>query len=348
VKALTVIPGVAGSVEVRDIPEPAEPGPVQVRGLEVGVCGTDREIVAGEFGVAPPGEEYLVLGHESLGRVTADASGTFAPGDLVVGIVRHPDPQPCANCAVGEWDMCRNGDYTEHGIKGLPGFARERYRLDPAFAVRLDPDVESIGVLLEPASVVAKAWEHLERIGARAHFEPRTALVTGAGPVGLLAALLGVLRGLDVHVLDRNTTGPKPQLVADLGATHHGPSVDTVPEEVDVVLECTGAPTVVFDSIYRLGPGGVGALTGVSSMGRTLEIDAGGMNRELVLENNAVFGSVNANRRHYEQAADALAKADRSWLERLITRRLPLHRADEALHTEENDVKVVIEIGEAD
>ena len=152
-----------------------------------------------------------MLGHESLGRVLeAPAESGLARGDLVVGIVREPDPVPCPNCAAGEWDMCRNGRYTEHGIRGLHGFGSERFRVEPGHAVKLDPRLGDVGVLLEPASVLAKAWEHVERIGRRAVWEPWRVLVTGAGPIGLLAAMMGVQRGLDVHVLDVVTEGPKP------------------------------------------------------------------------------------------------------------------------------------------
>ncbi len=132
-RALTVLPGVAGSGDVTELPEPdPSEGLVLVETLAIGVCGTDREILAGEYGEAPPGAERLVLGHESIGRVLEAPDGVgVQPGDLVVGIVRRPDPVPCSNCAVGEWDMCRNGQYTEHGIKALHGFARQRYRADP-------------------------------------------------------------------------------------------------------------------------------------------------------------------------------------------------------------------------
>ena len=162
-----------------------------VRALALGICGTDREIVEGKYGTAPPGRSRLVLGHESLGRVQeSPADSGFAAGDLVVGVVRQPDPVPCVNCAAGEWDMCRNGRYTEHGIKERDGFGAELWRIDPAFAIKIDPTLGHLGVLLEPASVVAKAWEHAERIGRRAVWEPRRVLVTGAGPIGLLAGAL--------------------------------------------------------------------------------------------------------------------------------------------------------------
>jgi threonine dehydrogenase-like Zn-dependent dehydrogenase len=346
VKALTVVPLKANSGELTDMAEPPESdGPVLVETIAIGVCGTDLEICSGAYGWAPPGEPRLVLGHESLGRVLeAPAGGDLAKGDLVVGIVRRPDPVPCSNCAVLEWDFCRNGQYTERGIKEHHGYCSERYRNTPDFTIKVDQSLGLLGVLLEPTSVVAKAWEQADRAGARAHWDPRTVLVTGAGPIGLLAALIGMQRGLDVHVLDQVTTGVKPDLVRDLGATYHtGVVADAVPSP-DVIVECTGVPSLVFDAMSSVGPGGVVVLTGVSSGGHTIEVDEGMLNRSMVLENVAVVGSVNANRRHYEAAADALAAADRSWLERLVTRRVPLEQWREALTRAPDDVKVVIEV----
>ncbi|MEO6807740.1 MAG: glucose 1-dehydrogenase [Isosphaeraceae bacterium] len=345
-RALTVIPGQAGSARLDEVAEPPEEdGPVLVQVLAVGVCGTDLEIVQGHYGWPPPGKDRLILGHESLGRVLeAPDNGDLTIGDLVVGIVRRPDPVPCSNCAVGEWDMCRNGQYTERGIKQLDGYASERYRIDPRYAVRVDPKLAKVGVLLEPASVLAKAWEQIERIGRRATWTPKRVLVTGAGPIGLLAALMGVQRGLEVHVLDRVTDGPKPALVHDLGASYHTGSVKDLGVEFDVAIECTGVGPLVFDVMSQTAPDGIVCLTGVSSGGRTVPIDLGLLNRTLVLENDVVFGSVNANRRHYEAAAVALAKADHSWLERLITRRIPLERWAEALDRQPGDVKSIIEL----
>ena len=190
-RALAVTPGKEQSLRLLTVPDPApQEGPVLVEALAVGLCGTDTEIVAAEYGQAPPGHDHLVLGHENLGRVleAPDGSG-LAEGDLVVGIVRRPDPEPCEACAAREWDMCLNGGYTEHGIKGVDGFARERWRAEPKAIVKLDPALSDVGVLLEPTTIVAKAWEQIGRIGQRAFFSPRTAVVTGAGPVGLLAAL---------------------------------------------------------------------------------------------------------------------------------------------------------------
>jgi threonine dehydrogenase-like Zn-dependent dehydrogenase len=348
VRALTVIPGKPDSLDVAQVPDP-EPGPSEllVRGLALGVCGTDREIAAGEYGWAPPGRQRLVLGHESLGRVLSAPPGApFAAGDLVVGIVRRPDPAPCGACARGEFDMCRTGQYTERGIKQIDGYGSQRWTVEADYAVRLDPRLEAVGVLLEPASVVAKAWEHIERIGARAWFEPRRVLVTGAGPIGLLAALLAVQRGLEVHVLDRVEGGLKPQLVQALGATYHTGDVEAVTARTglpDVVVEATGAPGLVLDVMRFNAAAGIVCLTGVSPTGRPVTVDAGRLTRDAVLENDVVFGSVNANRRHYALAAEALAAADVSWLERLITRRVALERAHEAFDGAD-DVKAVIDL----
>jgi glucose 1-dehydrogenase len=288
-----------------------------------------------------------VLGHESLGRVREAPSGSgFAEGELVVGVVRRPDPEPCPACARGEFDMCRNGGYRERGIKELDGYGSERWTVEVDYAVKLDPGLERVGVLMEPTTILAKAWEHIDRIGGRAYFEPRRVLVTGAGPIGLLGALVGAQRGLDVHVLDRVSDGPKPELVERLGAVYHTGSIAEVTEraEPDIVIEATGVGRLVFDSIEHNAPAGIVCLTGVSPAGRPLEVDAGAINRELVLENDVVFGSVNANLRHYRLAAEVLARADRSWLESLITRRVPLERFHEALERGDDDVKVVIEL----
>jgi threonine dehydrogenase-like Zn-dependent dehydrogenase len=241
--------------------------------------------------------------------------------------------------------MCRNGRYTERGIKGLDGFAAERYRLEPAFAVPVPRELGALGVLVEPASVLAKAWEQIERIGARTRWTPCRVLVTGAGPIGLLAALFARQRNLEVHVLDHHTEGPKPRLVEALGAKYYAGRVADVPPP-DVVLECTGAGPLVFEVMDAVAPDGIVCLTGVSSGTRAIPVVMETLNKTLVLENNVVFGTVNANMRHYRGAVEALARADRSWLSALITRRVPLARWADALKRGPLDVKPVIELAE--
>jgi threonine dehydrogenase-like Zn-dependent dehydrogenase len=345
-----VAPGIGNSARLEDVsePDPAD-GAVLVRTVALGVCRTDREIISGEYGTAPPGQKRLILGHESLGRVeTAPPESGLVPGDLVVGIVRRPDPVPCCACAAGEWDMCRNGRYTERGIKERHGYGAEHFRIEPEFVIKLDPALGLLGVLLEPASILAKAWDHVERIGGRFKaWQPHTLLVTGAGPIGLLAALMGAQRGLEVHLFDCDWTGLKPELARTLGGIQHS-GLDSTLERLrpDIVMECTGAPSVTGELLGRTASGGIICLLGVSAPGHKITVDMGMVNRTLVLDNEVVFGSVNANRAHYEIAAQALADADQDWLRRLITRRVPLDRWSEALEHRPGDIKAIIDFSQ--
>ena len=344
-KAITVEPKKPGTARWEDVPEPdPRDGSVLVEAVAVGVCGTDVEIVEGKYGWAPPGKTRLVLGHESLGRVIdpGPTSG-FKKGDLVVGIVRRPDPVPCPNCAVGEWDMCRNGQYTERGIKQIDGYMSERWRIEPEYAMKVDPALGILGVLLEPTTVVTKAWEMVKVVGQRSFWEPQNVLVTGAGPIGLLAALVGVQQGLDVHVLDRVESGPKVDLVKALGATYHSTPVSKVDFEPDIIVECTGVGQVVAESILKVGAGGIVCLTGVGSGGAAAGSAIADVAAGAVLRNNVIVGSVNANKRHWYKAGAALARADRKWLAGLITRMERPENFAKALERKPDDIKVVIQ-----
>ena len=343
-RVLTVVPGSPDTAAVEERPDPpVEEGSVLVDGLLMGVCGTDVEIATAGYGVPPAGRRELVLGHESLGRVreAPDASG-FAAGDLVAGVVRRPDG--CAACREDQWDMCLDGGYVERGIKGADGYGATAWRADPRFLVRLDPALGDTGVLLEPTSVVAKAWEQVDRIGARAYWAPKTALVTGAGPIGLLAALLATQRGLDVTVVDLAETGLKPDLVRALGATYSSKKVEELGRRFDVIVECTGVGALVYDCLDQVSPNGILALTGISAARASMSTSFAAINKELVLTNEVVFGSVNAGARHYAQAAAAVAAADKAWLDRLVTRRVPMAEWSTALTRQPDDVKVVIDL----
>jgi threonine dehydrogenase-like Zn-dependent dehydrogenase len=242
--------------------------------------------------------------------------------------------------------MCRNGQYTERGIKEIDGFMSERWRIEPEYAIKIDRSLGLMGVLLEPTTVVTKAWEQVLAVGHRAFWTPRTVLVTGAGPIGLLAALVGRLQGLDVHVLDRVESGAKPDLVRALGATYHSGTIADVGFEPDVIVECTGVGQVIHDSIRGIASGGVVCLTGVGAGGTTVGLAAADLAAAVVLKNNVIVGSVNANKRHWYRAGEALAHADRGWLERLITRREPPEAFMRALQRESDDVKVVIQFAQ--
>ncbi len=344
-KAITIAPGHAQSIALTEVDEPpAAPNTVLVKTHAIGICGTDIELISGSYGWAPPGRDRLVIGHESLGEIVeAPAGSGFAVGDLVVGIVRRPDPVPCSSCAVGQWDMCRNGQYTERGIKQIDGFASERFRCEADFTIKLDPGLGIAGVLLEPTSVVAKAWDQVERIGARGAYAAKTVLITGAGPVGLLAAMIGQQKGLEVHVLDLPQSGIKPELVAALGGTFHSGSIKSLPFQPDIIIECTGVAGVILEVMGSTASSGIICLAGVSDAGHSVSLDIGALNRKMVLENDVVFGSVNANRAHWELAAKALAKADLSWLMRLLTRRVALDHWANAYQRQPGDVKTVLD-----
>jgi threonine dehydrogenase-like Zn-dependent dehydrogenase len=343
-RAITVEPGVPGSLRLEEFrAPPVERGAVLIRAVALGVCGTDRDIIAGKYGAAPSGHKRLIIGHESLGRIEEAPIGSgLDVGQLVMGVVRHPDPVPCPSCAAGEWDMCRNGRFTEHGIKSLDGFGSELYRLDPEFVIPLDESLGLMGVLVEPTSVVAKAWQQIDRIGQRSTWKPKRVLITGAGPVGLLGCLLATQRGLDVHVYDRVTSGAKPALVQALGATYHSEGLQPLPRDFDVVLECTAVSAVIVEVVKHSAPDGIVCLLGVSAAGDEQEIDIGRLNLDIVLGNRVIFGSVNANRTHYQDASTALAKADRGWLEGVVNRRVPLSDWQSAFDRHDGDVKTVV------
>jgi threonine dehydrogenase-like Zn-dependent dehydrogenase len=213
--------------------------------------------------------------------------------------------------------------------------------------MKIDPSLGLLGVLLEPATVVTKAWEQVVAVGQRAFWEPRTMLVTGAGPIGLLAALLGKQHGMEIHVLDRVESGLKPELVRELGATYHSGSARDIGFEPDVIVECTGVGQVIADAIRTVGAGGVVCLTGVGSGGRTGNIPTADTAANIVLRNNVIVGSVNANKRHWYKAAEALGRADRKWLGRLITRSEKPENFKQALERQPDDIKVIIQFSQA-
>ena len=347
-KAITVEPMKAGSARYEEFPEPdVSQGSVLVEAIAAGVCGTDAEIVTGLYGWAPPGAQRLVLGHESLGRVIDPGmSKSLKQGDLVVGIVRRPDPVPCPSCAVGEWDMCSNGQYTERGIKEIHGFMSQHWRSEPEYLIKVDPSLGMLGVLLEPMTVITKALEQVAMAGQRSYWEPKTALVTGAGPIGLLAALRLKANNLDVYVLDRAETGPKPALVRDLGGKYRSGSVLDLDIDPDIIVECTGVGAVIAASIQKLASGGILCLTGIGAGGSALGSIADTA-KAMVLKNNLIVGSVNANKRHWYRAGENSARSDRQWLSRLITRREKPEDFQKALERQPGDVKVIIQFSEA-
>lgn len=342
-KAVVVTPKQAGTGRVQEVPTP-EPSADQalVQVIEVGVCGTDLEILHGLYGEPPPGDDYLVIGHENFGKVvSAPADSGLEPGDHVVSIVRRPDPVPCPQCAAGEFDMCSNGRYTERGIKGLHGFMSEYYTEIPKYLVKLPNSLADIGVLIEPLTVVEKGVIQAEEIQRRMTWTPHEAVVTGAGPIGLMATLLLRSRGYDVYTLDLvERDSLRAKMVEACGATYVKGDEESLKDlctrigGIDLIVEATAVAQIVFDAIDAIGPNGVVCLTGVSAGSRSLEIPADKLNLEMVLDNKVVFGTVNANRRYFEAAVEDMQTFEKTWpglCAQMITRRVPFANFEEAL-----------------
>src|SRR5262249_23782220 len=222
-----------------------------------------------------------------------------------------------------------------------------RWRIEPDYAIKVDPSLGLLGVLLEPTTVVAKAWEQVVAIGQRVYWEPRTVLVTGAGPIGLLAAPICVQHRLEFDGLGPATGVPKPELVSALGATYHATAIADIGFAPDVIMECTGVGSVISDSIAHVGSGGIVCLTGVGTGGSAGKVPTADAAAAAVLKNNVVVGSGNANKRHWYKGSQALARADRSWLSRMITRRERPGNFDRAIQRNADDIKVVIQFKEA-
>ncbi len=338
-QALVTEPGVAGSARIEDVAEPAVSGAVLVRVVEVGVCGTDREIVAGHFGVAPAHRAALVLGHELLGVVASDGYG-FTRGDLVAATVRRSCGH-CAACAAGAPDSCLTGDYTERGITSLDGFASELVAELPEHLVPVPARLAAIGVLAEPAAVSARAVRHARAVGDRQPWRPARALVLGNGAIGMLSALLLRLDGLEVWVSGLAPAGSEPAaLVGGLGARYvqaQPGAVAAVAGDVggfDIVLEATGDAEVTASTLGLLGRSGVAVILGIDGRPRDVTIDGRVITVDLVLGNRALIGSVNAHAEDWRAAVDAL---DTAWdrfgdvVEQFVGLRVPADRFEEAL-----------------
>jgi threonine dehydrogenase-like Zn-dependent dehydrogenase len=352
VRALTVVPGRAGSGAVRVVPDPAPAdGEVLVDVVRVGLCGTDAEIERGEYGRAPDGADVLVIGHESFGRVARDA-GPFKAGTPVVASVRRPDG--CPNCHSGEQDMCLWGGFRERGVKSIHGFCAEQFAERPEYLFAVPEAIAEVAVLLEPLTITEKGWRHLVVAQKRMTvWEPRTALVAGGGPVGILAATKLRLQGLDVTVVERQHKPEKEALLARIGAGYAATSVTplaTIAERskrIDVVIEATGNSAVAFECLRLVGANGAVILTSVTGAMRSLEVPADVINQKLVLDNVLVLGTVNAKSDDFRQGIVDLSDAERRWpgfLGALITRRVPLADAARALPHDASQIKTVVEI----
>jgi threonine dehydrogenase-like Zn-dependent dehydrogenase len=329
VQALVTRPGSAGSTHVADVPEATGDG-VLVRVLEVGVCGTDREISHGLFGVAPDDDSELVLGHEALGVVERDGHG-FTRGDLVTATVRR-SCRHCLACSEGFPDSCLTGDYVERGITRLNGFACELVVEDPAQLVPIPRSLGRLGVLAEPASICERALRHARAIGNRQPWELQRALVLGAGAIGMLSTYLLRLSGLEVWTASLE---PSNDLVTASGA-HYVSLPQTPLSELggfDLVIEAAGNAQLMADTLGHLRRSGVACLLGIDPRVQQVKLDGRTLALDTILENRVLFGSVNAAREDWFAAVADLDRARERWpdeLEQFVGLRVPLDRFEDA------------------
>jgi glucose 1-dehydrogenase len=337
-KAIAVFPGKAGSVHLAELPKPnvkdiPSGRGVLVKVLRVGVDGTDKEINAAEYGAAPQGYDFLVLGHESFGRIETVGPNvtSFAPGEYVVATVRRPGTSIYDR--IGMPDMTTDDTYYERGISLRHGFLTEYYVEDAEFLVKLPSALKEVGVLLEPCTVVEKGIIQAFEIQRRLRvWQPRKAAVMGTGTIGLLATLILRLRGIEVTAFSRT---PKPYLNADLIESLGARYVCTEQESIlkggerygpfDLIFEGTGASPVVFDSMQVLAKNGVLVLSSVTGGDKHIEVPADKINLSFVLGNKVMVGTVNASKEAFEQGVRDFVQAEAAypgWLKQLLTDRV--------------------------
>jgi glucose 1-dehydrogenase len=331
VQALVTQPGQTHTTHIEDVPAvEAREGEVLVRTLEVGVCGTDREISEGLFGVAPEGEQLLVLGHEALAVVERDGYG-FTRGELVTATVRRSCGH-CMACAEGSPDSCLSGDYSERGITRLHGYDRELVAEDPQQLIAIPKSLGRLGVLAEPTSICERALRHARTIGGRQPWQLERALVIGAGAIGLLTTYL--LRLADVEVWTASLE-PGNELVEQSGARYastHGTELAEL-GKFDLVIEAAGNAQTMAQTLGLLRRSGVACLLGIDPHVQTVELDGRLLGVDTILENHVLFGSVNAHRQDWLAAVADLDRARERWpeaLEQFVTLRVPLDRFAEA------------------
>ena len=350
-KAIIAEPPKKNSVKLAEIPKPLL-GKKQVllKTLCVGIDGTDREINEGVYGTPPSGSRYLVLGHEAVARVqeTGDQVESFSEGDVVVPTVRRSCKENCLNCRNGESDMCLTGNYFEHGIYKLHGFASEYAVSDADFLVKIPTELEDIAVLLEPLSIVEKAMSQSFKIQERMAWEPKKAFVVGAGPLGLLTTMILRLRDLEVYAAaTREKESPKAKIVSSVGGTYinvRKTPIKTLEEKFDIVIEATGRVEAALEALNLLGPDSVMCFLGVYREKKACK-EFGKVLTTMVLGNRLMFGSVSSNKSHFEMGIKDMLEIQRRYrnvLNKLITKRLYPTDFKQALKSEREDIKTVI------
>lgn len=350
-------------------PETAASTHVRVRTIEVGICGTDREICSFAYGTPPDGSDYLVLGHEALGEVVevGPAVTNFKPGDLVVPTVRRPCPHDhCVSCRDARQDFCFTGDFTERGIKMVHGYLTEQFIEDEAHLNAVPKELRDVAVLVEPLTVAEKAlaqvWQVQQRLGwtsaagsSQGGGAGKTAVVLGAGPVGILGAMALLVNGFRTFVYSRSAApNPKAALVNSIGAKYISSETTSLADfakqvgTIDLVYEAVGVAKITFDVLKILGLNGVFVFTGIPPVKPAIPIEADTLMRQMVLMNQAIIGTVNADRAAFQNAIRDLGVFKQRWPEALrsvITGRFPMTSYRELLLGKATGIKNVITIG---
>lgn len=355
-KAIAITPRVPNSARLLDVPEPEmNNDQVLVRMVRAGICGTDAEINSGAFGDAPPGFEYLILGHENFGQIerVGSRASRFKKGDYVVATVRRPCD--CLNCAAGESDMCMTEKFTERGVRRAHGFLAEYYADSQDFLIEIPAHLREVGILLEPYSIVAKALWQGWKIQERMVWKPQTALVMGAGTIGLLAALALRARGLEVVICARSKAGTLNSILAQkVGATYislQDTPLHEIPKlmgnRVDVIFEATGHGPTALKTLELVTTNGIVLLNSVTSAAHKVTVDSDALNMRMVLGNMLAVGVVNANRKYFEMGVTAFKDFQERFpgiLERMLTQRVALRDFSIEVLRERRSVKTTIEI----
>jgi threonine dehydrogenase-like Zn-dependent dehydrogenase len=382
-KAVAVFPE-SKEVKLIEQEEPRinAPNEVKLRVLEVGVCGTDKEICAFEYGTPPDGSPFLVLGHESLSEVveTGESVSRLQAGDLVVASVRRPCPHAtCVACRMGRQDFCFTGDFKERGIKEQHGYMTEFFVDEEQYLNVLPAHLREVGVLIEPLTIAEKALTQVWQVQQRLPWEVPSpgragtpapavaeagpsaqewmyhrALVLGAGPVGLLGAMALSVAGFDTYVYSREgATSEKARLVESFGAKYLSAEthkIEGLPEDVggiDLVYEAVGASSLAFEAMKFLDTNGVFVFTGVPGRKAPVAVDTDLLMRNLVLRNQVVFGTVNAGRDAFEAAIRDLEIFNTRWpqvLSSLITARVAIEQHRDLLLGKPGGIKNVIKL----
>ena len=369
-KAVGVTPS-QKEVNILDHPEPAleKDDQVRIRTIDVGICGTDREICTFVYGDPPKGSDYLVLGHESMGEVVEVGSEVenLKVGDFVVPSVRRPCTDPsCVPCSQFLQDFCSTGNYIERGIKECHGFMTESYVEQERFLTYVPPELRDVAVLVEPLTIaekgLAQAWKVQSRLPWVLHEEDGrptgrglNAVVLGAGPIGILGAMKMKAAGFNTYVYSRSKApNPKAEIVESIGVQYIS-SLEVPVEElpalvgsIDLVYEGIGVSRVAFDVLQVLGLNGVYVYTGIPAPGDPIAIDADNLMRNIVLKNQAIVGTVNADDAAFRAAIEDLAYFKKHWpeaIDAVITKRFPVDACRELLLDKATGIKNVISFG---